>query len=89
MSNALLEAMSYGLPCIGTNISGTNQLIENKKTGILIDNENCEQLADAIIFMFENREAAIEMGRGARRFIEDNFDIQKNILKYIQLYHYL
>ncbi len=86
MSNALLEAMAFGLPCIGTNISGTNQLINNKITGILIDNENYEQLADAIIFMFNNKKAAIEMGRMARRFIEDNYDIKKIVLKYIQLY---
>lgn len=54
MPNALLEAMSLGLPCIATKVSGAVDLIEDGKNGVLISvgdeqslaNEICKLLAD-------------------------------------------
>jgi len=36
LSNALLEAMMMGLPCISTNCAGSNEIIENGRNGVLI-----------------------------------------------------
>lgn len=36
MSNALMEAMMMGLPCISTECTGSTELIENGKTGLLV-----------------------------------------------------
>ena len=36
LSNALLEAMMMGIPCISTNVAGSDEFIENGKNGILV-----------------------------------------------------
>jgi glycosyltransferase involved in cell wall biosynthesis len=37
MSNALIESMALGLPCISTKVSGANELIHHGENGLLTD----------------------------------------------------
>ena len=36
LSNALLEAMCMGIPCITTNVSGIDEVIHDKINGVLV-----------------------------------------------------
>jgi glycosyltransferase involved in cell wall biosynthesis len=75
MSNALLEAMAFAMPCISTKVSGSTDLIQNGVNGVLIDVENTGQLAQAIINLFKNRNKAYELGNKAGITIEQNYSI--------------
>ena len=44
----LLEAMAAGLPVIGTNVGGIKDIIEDGKTGILVEPQNPQAIAEAI-----------------------------------------
>lgn len=66
MSNALMEAMALGFPCISTNCSGANELIEDCKNGILIPVGDCAALVEAIVDVFENPDYAVRLSEGAR-----------------------
>ncbi len=44
----LLEAMEHGLPCIGTDEGGINDIIDNGKTGFIVPSGNAESLSDSI-----------------------------------------
>ena len=46
--NVLIEALSYGLPCISTNTDGPKEILENGKFGLLIKN-NHPKLSQSII----------------------------------------
>ncbi|MEE2688841.1 MAG: glycosyltransferase family 4 protein [Pseudomonadota bacterium] len=48
LPNVLLEAQSQGLPCISTEVSGIPELILDGETGLLVQQENSEALAQAI-----------------------------------------
>ncbi|MGE0734606.1 MAG: glycosyltransferase family 4 protein [Alphaproteobacteria bacterium] len=48
MPNVLMEAMSQGLPCLSTRISGIVELIEHDKTGWLVAPDDATALADAL-----------------------------------------
>lgn len=50
----LLEAMSYGIPCVSfTSAKGSLEIIENEKNGYLIENRNHQDMVERIILLLE------------------------------------
>mgnify|MGYP001103852181 CR=1 FL=1 len=99
LSNSLLEAMSYGLPCITTNIGGNAELLKQDgnrkispgeyviaKNGLLVNPDDAKGLAEAILYLIQNGEAREEIGRKGCKFIRENFSIDLVADKYIALY---
>jgi glycosyltransferase involved in cell wall biosynthesis len=102
MSNALLESMCIGLSCIATNISGNTELIsENskqpvllgefvvEKNGILINPDDVEGLAKAILFLIHNAKVRKEVGIHGRSHIQNHFSIDSIADRYVTLYRSL
>ncbi len=65
LSNALIEAMCIGLPCISTKVSGSTDIIKHRSNGILIDNGSISQLTDALNEVVDNSDFAKELGINA------------------------
>lgn len=65
MSNALIEAMCLGLPCISTRVSGATDLIRDGINGKLVDTGDREGLAKAIIDSLNHPEATGRMAAEA------------------------
>jgi glycosyltransferase involved in cell wall biosynthesis len=89
MSNALMEAMLHGLPCIATDISGSADLISNGVNGILVPAKDTAALAAGICYMLSHPAEAQDMGCKARETIRRDFDMRIIAGKYIDLYHKL
>lgn len=66
---AYLEAMSCGLPIIGTKGEGISDIVENYKNGILIEKGNVDQLCDAIKYLAENYANAVEIAEGGQKAV--------------------
>ena len=54
MSNALLEAMLMGIPCISTSWPGVEDVIENGINGIIVDRDDVEQISKSMAFLASN-----------------------------------
>jgi len=86
----LLEAMSCGIACIGSNIPGINQIINHKNNGYLTGLDS-KSISEAIKFVSENVELMKSIGKNARddiinhntlgKILEQEIDIYKTILK--------
>lgn len=61
----LIEAMQSGLPAIGFNISGVNDVIIHNKNGILVQEREPESLAKNIIQLLSNNEMLHKMSQNA------------------------
>lgn len=72
----LLEAMSCGLACIGTNIEGINNIIKHKKNGYLCET-NPESMREAIVKVYKDKNLRISMANQAREFILNNCSLEK------------
>jgi glycosyltransferase involved in cell wall biosynthesis len=81
----LIEAMACGLPCVSFDCpSGPSDIITDGDDGFLVPNTNIEALADKIIFLIENREERIRMGKNAKenakKYLPENIISQWNKL---------
>jgi glycosyltransferase involved in cell wall biosynthesis len=87
MSNALMEAMMYGLPVIATDVSGNQDLIGDGKGGYLVPANNVTLLCEKIIFLLQNPEQTILMGNYNRKNIERLCLMEKIADLYINCYN--
>jgi glycosyltransferase involved in cell wall biosynthesis len=71
--NALLQAGAMSLPLIATNINGSNEIIEDNKTGFLVPIQDEKSLLHKMKFLYENSETRINFGDKIRETIEEKF----------------
>jgi len=69
----LLEAMACGKPVISTNLGGVREIVEHKKSGMLVEPDDPSSLADAILYVLGDKEGAREMGDQGAKYVHDNF----------------
>jgi len=72
-SNALIEAMACGLPCVATTVGGNKEAIEEGRSGYLVENEDAEAAADRIVGLLRNPGRAKQMGSAGRQIVERQF----------------
>ena len=80
ISNALIEAMCIGLPCISTDCDGggAREVIKNNENGILIPKNDVLKLAQSMEKIIENPDFA--------EFISNNAKMLNNTLSYEKIY---
>ena len=81
----LLEAMSCGIACIGSDIPGINQIINHKRNGYLCGLDS-KSIAESIKIVGENDELMKNMGKNARNDIIQQYDIKKILEQEIDIY---
>lgn len=84
---ALMESMSFGIPCISTNTGSISELIEHNENGLLVKDKNTEQLADAIITMISNPDKYHQFSLRSRIMIEEKFNSNTNNLELSKMIH--
>ena len=86
LSNVILEALALGKPVISTDHKhGANEIIENKKSGILVPVRDPQKMADAIIKILEDGELRQSLEEEAKKRSE-NFSRDKMISGYEKLF---
>ncbi|AZV59700.1 glycosyltransferase [Peribacillus frigoritolerans] len=84
--NTLKEAMAIGVPVISTNHAGIPELITNNKEGVLVQENNVDELADALEFMLTNREIWETYTVAARQKVELNFNLAQQLQQQAEFY---
>jgi glycosyltransferase involved in cell wall biosynthesis len=86
MPYALLEAMSMGIPAVGTDVVGIKDLVVHGETGYLVPEEDFEAFAGAIIKLIENPEYLIKYSLNAKNRARQNFNFKDGIKEYQNFY---
>ncbi|MDO8667571.1 MAG: glycosyltransferase family 4 protein [bacterium] len=76
---SVLEAMSAGLPIATTDVGGIPEMIEDKKTGLLVGPADPNDLAENIKTLLNNKTLATELGRRAQEIASAEFGLEKMI----------
>ena len=86
MSNAILEAMSAGLPVIANNVGGNKELVENNETGLLCQFGDSHSMAKAISELIENSKLRRYQGEKGIQRVETEFSMESMIQRYMKFY---
>lgn len=78
---AISEAMAYGLPIICSTADGSEKdLVKNGKNGFILDrNYSASELAEKILFFYQNQIKIKEFGAESSKIIDSEINIEKYI----------
>lgn len=85
----IMEAMAMELPVVSSRVGAISELVLDKQTGLLVEPENPEALADAIIYLLSHPDDAKKMGQAGRDRIHSVFHPKKGIEQMESLYERL
>jgi glycosyltransferase involved in cell wall biosynthesis len=89
LNNSLLAAMAYETPSISYRRGALGEIIEDDKSGLLVEAANTPAMCAAISRILRNPPAAKKMAEAARLRIQQNFSAQKMIESTLNLYESL
>ncbi len=84
LSNALMEAMMMGLPCISTNCSGSDEIIVDGENGLLVPVGDGEALTAAMIRLVQNKDLRERVGKAAMK-TSKNFTVEAVIGQWMEV----
>lgn len=86
LSNALIEAMSVGLPCIANDIPPNREVLDGGRAGLLVPVGDVPLLYAAMRSLIDDGERATALGRAARARVEDRYAIDGVATSLLGLY---
>jgi glycosyltransferase involved in cell wall biosynthesis len=69
----LVEAMACYKPCVATRVGGVPEVIDEDKTGLLVDFGDVQGLAQALTQVLSDPNKARQMGQAGRKRVEEKF----------------
>ena len=86
MSNALLEAQSWGIPSVVSDIPANTAIINNRVTGLTFCVDDSHGMTENILTLLSDSSLSLLLGKNARKRIEETFDIGRVTEKILTIY---
>ena len=81
-----LEAAAMGRPVVATRLGSLSEIVMDRETGWLVEEEDPEGLAEGITFLLEHPRVAIALGEAAGRQVQERFSFERYVDAYDRLY---
>jgi glycosyltransferase involved in cell wall biosynthesis len=85
--NVALEAMGYGKPIVASRLGGMSEIISDGQDGLLFESGNARELGRKLTRLLEDDSLAEEMGRAARKKIEEEFGAERHYRKLMAVFN--
>ncbi|MDG4553138.1 MAG: glycosyltransferase family 4 protein [Candidatus Competibacter sp.] len=83
---SIVEGMACGVPVVGTKVGGMLETILNGETGLLVEPERPDLLADAIVSLLKDTETAQTMGANGRSRAVEHFSWRARVDRLLSAY---
>jgi len=84
---SLIEALFNGLPVIGTNVNGINNIIKDRENGLLVNKTLPGELNDSIRMIVENKQFANNLGEMAKGKYHDKYNFSITLNHLVEIYN--
>jgi len=87
LPNSIMEAMSYSLPIVATDVGDINQLVKDSVNGYLTKIGDYKDIADKLNILIESYEKRIGFGEKSYQILKKNYSFeifQKRYLEFIE-----
>ncbi|HXU39900.1 MAG TPA: glycosyltransferase family 4 protein [Blastocatellia bacterium] len=81
----IAEAMSSSRPMVATRVGGIPELVEDGKTGFLVERGDAQAIANRVLKLIDDSELRKRMGRAGREVAVERFDLVYNVEKVVRL----
>ncbi len=85
LSNALIEAMMMGLPCVSTNCAGADEIIDANESGVIIGRGDVLALTKAMNNLIDDRELANRYALEAKKRTAYRFNLETVCMRWKEL----
>ena len=82
----ILEAMSYGLPVVSTNVDGIPEAVDDGVSGLLVPSRGPDALADAIDRLLGDPAMRTRMGEAGQRIVSERFGLDRMADELVNVY---
>jgi len=89
MSNALLEAQAWGLPCVLSDIPANRSVAIDEENALFVPVGSASALAEGICRLLSNMDLSQKLGTAARQNIGNRFNIRSTALQLLKIYQQL
>jgi glycosyltransferase involved in cell wall biosynthesis len=79
-------AYYYSLPIVASDVGGLPEIVLNKKTGLIVEPKNIDQISDSIKFFLKNPNKIVEYGENGKRFLEQELSWDSIVEKILNIY---
>ena len=81
-----LQAAMRGRTVVASRVGGLQEVVEDKVTGLLVEKNSANALAEAMDYLLQNPEGMVRMGNAAYERAKKLFSIEKSAKQYLSLY---
>ncbi len=83
---SLVEALALERPVVASNLEGIPEIVKQNETGLLVQPGNSEELAQALIYLYQHPETAQSLAQRGRQYVEGQFTIERMISAFFRLF---
>ena len=86
---SVIEAMAASLPVVATNTDGFREVMNDGKTGFIVERNNPRETAIALEELVVNLKLRKQLGNSGRSRVMDKYSWDKNVTTMIEAYEAL
>lgn len=83
---AAVEAMACGVPVVVSNVGGLPEVVLEGETGFVVEKENPDQLAQALLTLMNDANLRRKLGQNGIKHVKDNYNWLENANSMLKLY---
>ena len=83
---AIIEAMSYGLPIVASNVGGVSEIVINDVNGFSIEN-NTDDFVEKIDYILNNKDIYNKYSQNSLKIFQEQLNVDNMVNEYLKLYN--